>query len=61
MSRHALVITGETMRAKAAYWLYRVPVGWRVEFKRARKHLSDDQMRRITRMLGCGEVFYGIR
>lgn len=35
--------------------------GWRVEFRRARRHLSDAQMRRITRMLACGEVFYGIR
>ena len=35
--------------------------GWRVEFRRARKHLSDHQMHRITRMLGCGEVFYGVR
>ena len=35
--------------------------GWRLEFKRAAKHLSDAQMRRITRMLQCGEVFSGIR
>ena len=34
--------------------------GWRVEFRRASQHLSDAQMRRITRMLRCGEVFRGI-
>ena len=34
--------------------------GWRVEFKRARHHLSDNQMRRITKELGVGEIFYGI-
>lgn len=35
--------------------------GWRVEFRRAAKHLSDAQKRAITRMLACGEVFWGIR
>ena len=42
MSRHALVITGETMRAKAAYWLSRVPVGWRVEFKAPKRSLEQN-------------------
>lgn len=49
MSRHALVITGETMRAKAAYWLSRVPVGWRVEFKAPKRSL--DQNARFWAML----------
>ena len=35
--------------------------GWRVEFRRARTHLSDAQMRHITKTLRVGEVFYGIR
>lgn len=35
--------------------------GWRIEFRRAMKHLSDTQMRKITRFLGAGEVFPGIR
>jgi len=35
--------------------------GWRVELRRARRFLSDNQMRRITKELGVGEVFYGIR
>lgn len=34
--------------------------GWRLEFRRASKHLSHLQKRQITRMLGCGEVFYGV-
>ena len=35
--------------------------GWRTEFRRAARHLSDSQMRRITRELRAGEVFWGIR
>lgn len=35
--------------------------GWRVEFRRASKHLSDAQKRAITRDLRCGEVFRGVR
>lgn len=35
--------------------------GWRQEFRRASRHLSDTQKRAITRTLGVGEVFYGIR
>lgn len=35
--------------------------GWRVEFRRARKHLTLTQMRAITRDLNVGEVFYGVR
>lgn len=35
--------------------------GWRVEFKRARPHLTEVQMKAITRDLRCGEVFWGIR
>ena len=35
--------------------------GWRQEFRRAARHLSDVQMRSITRFLGMGEVFPGIR
>ena len=34
--------------------------GWREEFRRASRHLSDDQMRNITEELGVGEVFLGI-
>jgi len=34
--------------------------GWRQEFRRASKHLSDSQMRAITEDLGRGEVFEGI-
>lgn len=34
--------------------------GWRVEFRRAARHLSEDQMRSITKELGAGEVFPGI-
>jgi hypothetical protein len=35
--------------------------GWRVEFKRARRHITEAQMKRITKMLRCGEVFRGVR
>ena len=35
--------------------------GWRVEFRRASKHLTYAQKRAITRELRCGEVFWGIR
>lgn len=34
--------------------------GWRQEFRRAAHHLSDVQMRNITKALGAGEVFPGI-
>lgn len=35
--------------------------GWRREFKRAMRHLSEGQMRAITKILAVGEVFPGIR
>ena len=35
--------------------------GWRREFRRAAAHLSETQMRRITKDLKVGEVFQGIR
>ena len=34
--------------------------GWRMEFRKAMRHLSEDQMRRITKALHVGEVFPGI-
>ncbi len=34
--------------------------GWRREFRRAMNYLTEAQMRRITKELGCGEVFPGI-
>jgi hypothetical protein len=34
--------------------------GWRQEFRRAMRHLSDSQMSAITEELGVGEVFPGI-
>ena len=34
--------------------------GWRQEFRRAMRHLSETQMRAITEELGVGEVFPGI-
>lgn len=34
--------------------------GWRIEFRKAAKHLTRDQMRRITKDLGVGEVFSGV-
>jgi hypothetical protein len=34
--------------------------GWRMEFRKAMKHLSDTQMRNITKSLNVGEVFPGI-
>ena len=34
--------------------------GWRQEFSRAMRHLSDDQMSGITQELDVGEVFPGI-
>lgn len=34
--------------------------GWRLEFRKAMRHLSDLQMRRITKELRVGEVFPGI-
>ena len=35
--------------------------GWRSQFRKAAKHLSEGQMRRITKDLRAGEVFPGIR
>lgn len=34
--------------------------GWKMQFREARRHLSDAQMRAITEHLGVGEVFDGI-
>jgi hypothetical protein len=34
--------------------------GWRQQFRKAMAHLSDFQMRTITKMLKCGEVFPGV-
>jgi len=34
--------------------------GWRLEFRKAMKMLSEYQMRAITKFLGVGEVFPGI-
>jgi len=34
--------------------------GWRLEFRRAARHLTRVQMRGITEDLGAGEVFTGI-
>ena len=33
--------------------------GWRVEFRRAQRHLSETQRKNITEFLGVGEVFSG--
>ena len=35
--------------------------GWRQEFRRAMPYLTYAQMRRITKILGVGEVFQGVR
>jgi hypothetical protein len=35
--------------------------GWRIEFRRAMRHLSRDQMKAITKFLGAGEIFSGER
>jgi hypothetical protein len=34
--------------------------GWRQQFRKASRHLSRDQMKKITRFLGAGEVFPGV-
>ena len=34
--------------------------GWRQEFRKARRYLTEAQMRRITKDLRVGEVFEGI-
>lgn len=34
--------------------------GWRPEFRKAMRHLSEDQMRRITKALKAHEVFPGV-
>ena len=35
--------------------------GWKLEFRRAARHLTQDQMRGITKSLGRGEVFTGVK
>lgn len=35
--------------------------GWRQEFRKAMRHLTETQMRNITKVLRVGEVFPGIR
>ena len=34
--------------------------GWRLEFQRAAENLSYDQMKKITRFLGAGQVFHEV-
>jgi hypothetical protein len=47
--RHALTISSEAIRAKAALWISRVPIGWRVEFKEPKR--SDIQSDRMWELL----------
>jgi hypothetical protein len=35
--------------------------GWRLEFRKAMRHLTEVQMRHITKALRVGQVFPGIR
>ncbi len=35
--------------------------GWRVEFRKAAEKLTRNQLKRITKILGMGEVFTGVR
>ena len=47
--RHALTISSEAIRAKAALWISRAPIGWRVEFKEPKR--SDIQNDRMWELL----------
>ena len=48
MARHAITIRAETEprdRARLAHWIAKIPVGWRIEFKQAkRSHEQNDRM-----------------
>lgn len=51
-----------TVRAQTRFeGLRKTRPGWREEFRRAMPNLTYDQMRRITKALGVGEVFQGVR
>lgn len=42
MSRYLLTIRTEKDRAKAAEWLARLPIGWRVEFKETKRTVPQN-------------------
>lgn len=50
MARHALAVLSETDRQKAARWLARLPLGWRIEFKEHKR--TNEQNDRLWELLG---------
>lgn len=48
--RHTLRIANEAIRAKAAKWIQKAPIGWTVEFAAPRR--TSEQSRRFWAMLG---------
>ena len=50
MPRHVITLRHEGLRAKAATWLAKAPLGFRIEFKEPKR--SDEQNDRMWAMLG---------
>lgn len=65
MSRHAITINAQTEprdRARLAVWAGRVPVGWRVEFKEAkRSHEQNDRLWEILSRVAKRMTINGAR
>lgn len=50
MARHALAVLSEADRQKAARWLAKMPLGWRIEFKEHKR--TNEQNDRLWELLG---------
>lgn len=62
MSRYLLTIRTEKDRAKAADWLARLPLGWRVEFKETKRTVpQNDRMWAILTEISTQLVWRGQR
>lgn len=62
MSRYLLTIRNERDRAKAADWLARLPLGWRVEFKETKRTVpQNDRMWAILTEISTQLVWRGQR
>lgn len=62
MSRYLLTIRTEKDRAKAADWLARLPLGWRVEFKETKRSVpQNDRMWAMLTEISTQLVWHGHR
>lgn len=62
MSRYLLTIRNERDRAKAADWLARLPLGWRLEFKETKRSVpQNDRMWAILTDISTQLTWHGHR